>query len=99
VSMKTPEMLGKYQIIEEIGRGGFSVVYKALDTSLDNRPVALKILHPHLLVDPTFVQRFQQEAGAAANLRHSNIVVIHEVGEIDDTISPWSTCRAPPWMN
>ena len=80
-----PQRLGKYKIIEEIGRGGFSVVYKALDTSLHNRPVALKVLHPHLLVDPTFVLRLQQEAGAAANLRHPNIVVIHEVGEIDGT--------------
>jgi len=79
------QKLGKYEIIEEIGRGGFSVVYKALDTSLHNRPVALKVLHPHLLVDPTFVLRLQQEAGAAANLSHPNIVVVYEVGEIDGT--------------
>ena len=82
---KTPETLGRYVIVAELGRGGFSVVYKALDTSLDNRPVALKVLHPHLLVDPTFVLRFQHEAGAAANLRHPNIVVVYEVGEIDGT--------------
>ena len=61
------------------------MVYKALDSSLHNRPVALKVLHPHLLVDPTFVQRFQQEAGAAANLRHPNVVVVHEVGELEGT--------------
>jgi len=85
VSEQGPQKLGKYEIIEEIGRGGFSVVYKALDTSLHNRPVALKVLHPHLLVDPTFVLRLQQEAGAAANLRHPNIVVVYEVGEIDGT--------------
>ena len=62
------QTLGKYRILREIGRGGFSVVYHALDTSLKNRPVALKVLHPQLLVDPVFIQRFHQEAGVAANL-------------------------------
>ena len=61
------------------------MVYKAMDTSLHNRPVALKVLHPHLLVDPTFVLRLQQEAGAAANLSHPHVVVVYEVGEIDGT--------------
>lgn len=83
MSEQPPERLGKYEIMEEVGRGGFSVVYRALDTSLHNRPVALKVLHRHLLVDPTFVQRLQHEAGAAANLRHPNIVVVHEIGEVE----------------
>jgi len=43
-----PEKLGKYKIIEEVGRGGFAAVYKAVDTTLD-RTVALKVLAPHLL--------------------------------------------------
>ncbi len=77
-----PEKLGKYRIIEEVGRGGFAAVYKAVDTTLD-RVVALKVLAPHLLWDPTFVQRFQREAKVAANLDHSNIVTIHEVGQIE----------------
>jgi formylglycine-generating enzyme required for sulfatase activity/predicted Ser/Thr protein kinase len=77
-----PEKLGKYKIIEEVGRGGFAAVYKAVDTTLD-RTVALKVLAPHLLWDPTFVQRFQQEAKVAANLDHSNIVTIYEVGQIE----------------
>jgi multiple sugar transport system substrate-binding protein len=77
-----PEKLGKYRIIEEVGRGGFAAVYKAVDTTLD-RTVALKVLAPHLLWDPTFVQRFQQEAKVAANLDHANIVTIHEVGQIE----------------
>jgi serine/threonine-protein kinase len=77
-----PENLGKYKIIAEIGRGGFAAVYKAVDTTLD-RTVALKVLAPHLLWDPTFVQRFQREAKVAANLDHSNIVTIYEVGQIE----------------
>jgi formylglycine-generating enzyme required for sulfatase activity len=72
--------LGKYEILEEIGRGGFGVVYKARDTTLD-RFVALKVLHPQLTVDPKFVQRFQQEARTAAGFQHPHIVTIHEVGE------------------
>jgi formylglycine-generating enzyme required for sulfatase activity/predicted Ser/Thr protein kinase len=78
-----PEKLGKYWIIEEEGRGGFAVVYKAVDTTLD-RTVALKVLAPHLLWDPTFVQRFQREARVAANLDHPNIVTIYEVSQIEE---------------
>jgi serine/threonine protein kinase len=77
-----PEKLGKYKISEEVGRGGFAAVYKAVDTTLD-RTVALKVLAPHLLWDPTFVQRFQREAKVAANLDHPNIVTIYEVNQIE----------------
>ncbi len=72
--------LGKYVIIEEIGRGAFGVVYKALDSTLD-RVVALKVLAPPLLGEEDFIARFKREAKTAANLKHPNIVVIHEVGE------------------
>jgi len=74
-----PEKFGKYKIIEEVGRGGFADVYKAVDTTL-NRTVALKFLEPRLLREPTFVERFQREAQLAANLKHPNVVVIHEFG-------------------
>jgi serine/threonine protein kinase len=77
--MKT---LGHYEILEELGRGGFAVVYKAHDTTLD-RVVALKVLHSHLNTDPEFVQRFRQEAQVAAKLDHPNIVTIYEVDEED----------------
>lgn len=53
--------LGKYEILEELGRGGFGIVYKAKDTVL-NRLVAIKVLHPNLVNDPTFLVRFKQEA-------------------------------------
>jgi Flp pilus assembly protein TadD/tRNA A-37 threonylcarbamoyl transferase component Bud32 len=72
-----PEKFGKYKIVEEVGRGGFADVYKAVDTTLD-RTVALKFLEPRLLREPTFVKRFQREAKLAANLKHPNIVIIHE---------------------
>ena len=71
-----------YQIIEEIGRGGMAVVYKALQVSL-GRYVALKILAPYLSADPELVKRFQREAKAAALMRHPNIVTIYDVGEAD----------------
>jgi serine/threonine protein kinase len=74
-----PEKLGKYKIIEEVGRGGFAAVYKAVDTTLD-RIVALKSLDPRLSGEPTFAQRFQREAKLAANLKHPNVVIIHEFG-------------------
>lgn len=74
--------LGKYQILDELGRGGFATVYRALDPTLD-REVALKVLHPQLLTDPAFVARFRQEARALANLRHPQIVTVYEVGEAD----------------
>ena len=79
----TGRSLGKYQILEEIGRGGFAAVYKALDTTLD-RVVALKALAPHLTWDNTFLSRFKQEARAAASLHHPNIVIIYEVGQIEE---------------
>jgi predicted Ser/Thr protein kinase len=72
--------LGNYQIIQEIGRGGMAVVYRAYQPSL-NRYVAIKVLPPTLAFDQEFVARFLREAQAAAGLRHPNIVVIHDVGE------------------
>ena len=71
--------LGNYKIVGELGRGGMAVVYRAYQSSL-NRYVAIKVLPPHLGFDQEFVERFQREALAAAQLRHPNIVVIHDVG-------------------
>jgi len=80
-----PTRIGKYEIVEELGRGGFAVVYKARDVELD-RVVALKVLYPHLTADPGFAARFRQEARAAARLRHPHIVTVHEAGEAGDQL-------------
>lgn len=76
------EKLGRYEILEELGNGGFGTVFKARDKDLD-RPVAIKILHPHLVNQSGFIERFYQEARAAAKLEHPYIVPIHEVGEAE----------------
>ena len=74
--------LGKYQIIRELGRGGFGIVYEARDTVL-KRQVALKVLHPALTVDPQFLKRFRQEAELAAQMDHPNIVPIYDFDQRD----------------
>jgi tRNA A-37 threonylcarbamoyl transferase component Bud32 len=71
--------LGKYIILEEIGRGGMATVYKARDVELD-RIVAIKVLSPYLVGEPRLVQRFMGEARLAANLDHPNIVTIYDIG-------------------
>ncbi len=71
--------LGKYIILEEIGRGGMAAVYKARDVEL-NRIVAIKVLSPYLVGEPRLVQRFMGEARLAANLDHPNIVTIYDIG-------------------
>ena len=74
------QQLGKYRILEELGRGGFATVYRALDTTLE-REVALKVLDPLLMRDETWVEHFHREAKAVARLKHSHIVTIYEIGE------------------
>jgi serine/threonine-protein kinase len=80
--MTSLRRIGKYEIVEELGRGGFATVYKARDVELE-RVVALKVLHPHWAEDKQFVDRFHREARAAARLRHPHIVIVYEAGEAD----------------
>ncbi len=77
------QQLGKYQIVSSIGRGGMASVYKGYDPGL-KRYVAVKVLSSHLAADPQLLQRFELEATTAANLKHPNIVVIHDVGSADN---------------
>jgi serine/threonine protein kinase/WD40 repeat protein len=75
----TPEQLGDYRILREIGRGGMGVVYEAVQESLGRR-VALKVLVHNRQLGPTQLIRFQREARAAALLHHTNIVPVFGVG-------------------
>src|SRR5262245_38368564 len=73
------EALGDFRIVREVGRGGMAVVYEAEQRSLGRR-VALKVLPFAAVLDPKPLQRFRNEAQAAAHLNHPNIVPVHAVG-------------------
>ena len=70
----------RYLIEDRIARGGMAAVYRGLDYRLD-RPVAVKIMHPHLAEDEHFTGRFIQEARQAARLAHPNIVNVFDQGQ------------------
>jgi len=87
--MNQPTWIGRtlsarYRIDALLGQGGMSAVYKATDPNL-KRVVAVKLIHSHLSVDPSFVQRFESEASAVANLRHSNIVQVFDFNNDNGT--------------
>ena len=82
MSNNVPSWIGKtlndrYAIEEELGKGGMSTVFKALDPNL-KRHVAVKLIHSHLSDDPEFIKRFEHEATAVAQLRHNNIVQVFD---------------------
>ena len=73
------QMVSKYRILEEIGRGAMGIVFQAQDTLL-GRFVALKILAEKLVNDPEMLCRFEREGGAASALNHPNICTVFETG-------------------
>src|SRR5512137_3215314 len=77
------QTLGKYRILEPLGRGGMAQVFKAFHPQLD-RYVAVKVLRSDLVEDEEFLARFRREARAVAALRHPNIVQIHDFDVQDD---------------
>jgi tRNA A-37 threonylcarbamoyl transferase component Bud32 len=74
--------IGRYRILEQLGQGGMSVVYKGLDTTLD-REVAVKVLHPHLAQKPESRKRLDREARAVARLHHPNILEVYDFSGAD----------------
>src|SRR5213083_493431 len=85
-----------YELLEEIGSGGFGRVYRARDLGLE-REVAIKVLHPSFTADPMVMERFQREAQLAARLRHPNIVSIYELGSRAGL--QWYTMELVPGAN
>lgn len=86
--MKQPRWIGqtlsgRYKIEELLGQGGMSAVYKATDPNL-RRVVAIKMVHPHLSDEPSFMRRFEEEAAAIASLRHPNIVQVFDFNTDED---------------
>src|SRR6266699_2157013 len=83
--MVRKELEKEYEVIDELGRGGMAIVFKAKETELD-REVAVKVLPFSLAFDKDFVERFQREARTAAKLEHPHIIPIYRVGRTDRVI-------------
>src|SRR5512143_3404219 len=75
----------RYQLLERIGSGGMADVFRARHLSLD-RYGGMKVLRKDYTANPGFQERFRQEARAAANLSHPNIVTVHDFGVAEDQI-------------
>jgi hypothetical protein len=80
IEMVRQELEEEYDILDELGRGGMAIVFKAKEKQLD-REVAIKVLPFSLAFDKEFVERFQREARTSAKLEHPNIIPIYRVGK------------------
>ena len=100
-------VIGRYEVLDLIGRGGMGDVYRALDAQL-NRPVAIKFLSSEL-ANESARQRFRQEARMASALNHPHILTVHDVGEFQGklylvtefvdggTVREWARNSKPDW--
>lgn len=84
-SSLTGRTLGKYHLLELIGKGGMATVYKGLQPDVD-RYVAIKVLPPHLGQDATYGERFKQEARTIARLQHPHIMPLYDYGTEGDIL-------------
>jgi len=76
---------GRYEVVEELGRGNMGVVYRAFDPKL-RKMIALKVLREDRVTNDEYVQRFLNEAWALGRLSHSNIVIVYDVGNDHGTV-------------
>src|SRR6266581_6438089 len=77
-----PRRIASYTLLDQIGYGGMAVVYRARQETLD-RTVAIKILSENMAASGEFMERFRREARTSANLRHPNVITVHDFGEDD----------------
>jgi serine/threonine protein kinase len=82
--ISAPQQIGRYEILEELGRGAMGVVFKGRDPSI-GRLVAVKTITTGVLDNPELLARFRREAQAAGGLQHPNIVTIYEMSEFEGT--------------
>ena len=75
----------RYQLDKQLGEGGMAIVYQASDLMLE-RTIAVKILRKNFSESKAFQERFKEEARAAANLTHPNIVTVHDFGFDNDRL-------------
>src|SRR6201993_1767807 len=80
MAAKKPGKIGKYDVIDVIGRGGMGIVYKATDPFLD-RLVAIKMMTGAYSDNPELLKRFFREAQSTGSLQHPNIVTVFELGD------------------
>ena len=96
-SVRPGDVLGRYELGEEIGEGGMATVFRARDREL-RRDVAIKVLFPHLARRTEIVRRFHREARAAAGLEHPNILRIYDVGGGEPSEGTGRTEIDPPFI-
>jgi serine/threonine-protein kinase len=78
------KQIGKYEVVETLGKGGMGVVYKAIDPRI-GRTVAIKMMTGTFADNPDLLQRFYREAQSTGMLHHANIVIVHDLGDVDGT--------------